>query len=205
MNTAIADGRVIVLTKAPRPGLAKTRLAAELDPPAAAAIAAVLLDHTTARLASFPRVELRVTPDDALAELHRWRRPEWNLVAQGPGDLGTRLTRAFGEAFAAGEGRVVVIGSDCPALAESDLLEAFQALDSADVVLGPARDGGYWLVGLRAPHPALFEGIPWGSETVLDETSRRAEAAGLSRRMLRTLMDVDTLADWRAWLRMEPT
>lgn len=196
--------RVIVFVKPPRPGLVKTRLAAELDAAAAAAIATVLLNRTIATLHPFPDVELRMTPDDAGPEIERWRRSGWDLRPQGEGDLGARLDRAFAEAFAGGEDRVVAIGTDCPALTEEDLRDAFAALEIADVVLGPAEDGGYWLVGLRAPAAGLFENIPWSSDAVLAATLERARTAGLSVSQLRRLGDVDTLEDWRRWLRTHP-
>ena len=198
-------GRVIVLAKAPRPGFAKNRLAADLDPPAAAAIAVVLLDRTVAALREFAQVEFRVTPDDAGAEFERWRRPEWGVRPQGDGDLGARLRRAVDEAFEVGQSRVVVVGTDCPALSGADVREAFEALATADVVLGPAEDGGYWLVGVRAGAAAavVFEGIPWSTPLVFEETCRRVREAGLSVHTLRRLGDVDTLEDWRRWLRSE--
>lgn len=200
-------GRIIVMAKAPRPGLAKSRLAAELDPPAAAAIAVVLMDRTVAALREFAGVEIRITPDDAQAEFERWRRPEWTVRPQGDGDLGVRLRRAMDDALGAGEPWVIVVGTDCPALTPADVREAIGVLSGVDVVLGPAEDGGYWLLGVRGGVAAavggLLEGIPWSTSGVYDETCRRVGVAGLRLHALRRLGDVDTLEDWRRWLRTE--
>lgn len=83
----------------------------------------------------------------------------------------------------------------------ADLGAAAQALDSADVVVGPAADGGYWLLGLRRPAPFLFRDMPWSTDRVLAETCRRVEAAGLRLARLRPLSDVDTAEDWEVWRR----
>lgn len=197
----MSEGRIIVLAKAPRPGLAKSRIAAELDPEAAAGIAAVLLQRTLDTLGGFREVDLWVTPDDAVPEFEKRRPSSWGVHAQGEGDLGERMQRAFQGAFATGASRALVVGTDCPALTGEDVAEALLALATQDVVVGPAADGGYWLLGLRAESPGLFREVPWGTAEVLPTTLARAEEAGLSVRLLRTLSDVDCLADWRAWLR----
>ena len=121
------------------------------------------------------------------------------MAPQGGGDLGTRLTRTFAEHFAQGAERVVVIGADCPELTAADIAAALDALKVCDVVLGPALDGGYWLVGLRAPQPGLFREIAWSTTEVLAQTEAKARAAGLSVRRLRALSDVDTFDDWQRW------
>jgi len=114
------------------------------------------------------------------------------------GGLGTRLVHAFGRLFGEGDGAVVIIGTDCPGVDRRLVGGAFAALRSHDVVLGPARDGGYYLVGLRAPQPALFRGIPWSTDGVTRATRARASALGLSCLLLAPLRDVDTARDARA-------
>lgn len=200
----MSPGRILIFLKAPRPGFVKTRLAAELDDEAAASICKVLLDRTVAALRGFDRVELRVAPDDALAEVARWRRAGWKVSPQGPGDLGERLARGFAEAFQVETSPVLAIGTDCPGLDREDLEEAFDLLQREDVVLGPAEDGGYWLIGMRAPNPGVFREIPWSSPEVFRATCERAKAQGLTLRAMRRLADVDTLSDWRHWLRNQP-
>lgn len=195
------DEQVIVFLKAPRPGLVKTRIAASLDGEAAAGIYRVLLDRTLVALHGRRDVELRFTPDGADAEIQPYLRPGWTMRGQGEGDLGERMSRAASEAFKAGTRRVVFVGTDCPTLTGEDVVDAFDALGDADVVLGPAEDGGYWLIGLRQHAPVLFREIPWSTARVLAVTEARARAAGLSVGILKAMADIDTLEDWRRWLR----
>ncbi|MFO1461429.1 MAG: TIGR04282 family arsenosugar biosynthesis glycosyltransferase [Verrucomicrobiota bacterium] len=190
---------VIVFFKAPRKGTVKTRLAAQVGQDAALAIHQELVELTLTRLNSISCVELKVTPDDALAEVAPWIRAGWTLSPQGDGDLGDRLARGFESAFAGRPGRWVALGTDCPEITPQDVESAWDRLETADVVLGPALDGGYWLIGLRSPHPELFREIPWGGPDVLASTLRRARSCGLKVTELRHLGDVDTHADWSAW------
>lgn len=199
---AVEDSRrVVVFLKAPRPGEVKTRLAADLDPPAAAAIYRVLVERTLAVVAGAWQVELRYAPDDAREEIAPWLRPGWRGAAQGGGDLGVRLERAVSDAMGGGVNRVVLVGTDCPELGTADIEEAWRDLELHDVVLGPATDGGYWLIGLRRRWPELFRDIPWSTDRVLATTRARAAGAGLRLALLRERADVDTLEDWRRWLR----
>ncbi len=205
----MSHDRIIVLLKAPRPGLAKTRLAASLDAEAAAAIGVVLVERTVAvlrRLEVSPAVgvEIRFSPEDAEPEIARWVQPGWLCRHQGEGDLGRRLQRSFATAFEEGATRVLAIGTDCPGLQESDLLGSLDHLRHREVVLGPALDGGYWLIGLGAPADDLFTEMPWSTAAVFDTTLERALRAGRSAHVLRRLADIDTLADWRGWLRSAP-
>lgn len=200
----MSPGRIMVFLKAPRPGWVKTRIAASLDDDAAAAICRVLMDRTVAALAGFDRVQLRVDPDDAVKDVGRWCRVGWEVCPQGPGDFGARLARGFREAFEAGSAWVLAVGADCPGLEGEDLNQAMSALDHEDLVLGPAEDGGCWLIGMRASHPSVFEGVPWNSSQAFEVGCGRAQALGWKVRTLRRLAAVDTLADWRQWLRTQP-
>jgi rSAM/selenodomain-associated transferase 1 len=196
--------RVIVFLKAPHPGQVKTRMAAALDPEAAAAIYRVLIQRTLAAVEAMGSVELRYAPDDARAEILPYLQPGWFATPQGEGHLGDRLARAVDDAVRAGVTRLVIVGSDCPAMEGRDIDQALVALDEVEVVIGPAHDGGYWLLGLRGKAPSLFQDIPWSTGRVFETTLQRAEAAGLRVKVLRTLRDVDTLEDWRDWLRQAP-
>jgi uncharacterized protein len=193
--------RLIVFMRAPRPGSVKTRLAAEIGADAACAAYRQLVDRLLPQLRSLEfSVEFRHTPDDAAREVASWAEPNWQLVPQGDGDLGARLERAVLQSLSAGFSRALIVGTDCPYLTSADLLEAEQALATADIVLGPAEDGGYWLIGLRHFHPGVFRGIPWSTDRVLATTLAWAKGAGLKIRLLRTLADVDTAADWQRYL-----
>ncbi len=188
--------RLAVFLKAPRAGAVKTRLAQAIGSRAALDAYQQMVDHLVEALQQIPKLQLRFTPDDAAAEVNRWRSPSWEVRPQGAGDLGQRLSAAFGELFSAGAERAVIIGSDCPWVTVQDIEEAWRRLADHDVVLGPAVDGGYWLIGLAQPQPALFENISWSSSDVFEQTLARATAAGLNIALLRQLSDIDTVADW---------
>jgi rSAM/selenodomain-associated transferase 1 len=188
--------KLIVFARAPGSGQVKTRLAKGIGEQAAAHAYKTIVDRLLANLKAVLNVELRCTPDSAGAEFDRWLQPGWRLAPQGEGDLGQRLIRAFAESFTAGSRRVVIVGSDCPAVTAQDIESAWHSLVTHDVVLGPARDGGYWLIGLREPQPALFENIPWSTPAALETTLSRIRKAGLTVQCLRTLADIDTAEDW---------
>jgi uncharacterized protein len=194
------DDQLIIFVKAPRPGQVKTRLAIDLGPEAACSAYCRLAEALFLNLAGLRGVELQFSPEDARAEIEPWRRPSWRLRPQARGNLGERLGAAFQNAFGCGSRCVVIIGSDCPEITQTDINDAWAALRTHDLVLGPALDGGYWLVGLRQPQPLLFEGIAWSTSSVCDETVRRARRAGLKLKLLRELSDIDTAVDWREFL-----
>lgn len=192
--------QLVVFVRAPRPGFTKTRLARQIGPVEAARASIQIADHLFARLRVLPQVEIRFTPDEARAEIQRWLQPGWQARAQGDGSLGERLRRGAAESFARGATHVALIGSDCPHITPGDIEEAWGRLATHEVVLGPAADGGYWLIGLRAAPPRLFEQIDWGTPRVLDQTVERAAELGLTVSLLRSYCDIDTEADWRAYL-----
>jgi rSAM/selenodomain-associated transferase 1 len=184
----MAATSIAILAKAPVPGFAKTRLIPDIG----AHAAAVLQERLTARAvaaavaADIGRVTLWCAPDIT----HRsFRDLRVALKRQPEGDLGARMLAAFGDV------PTLVIGADCPALTPEHLREAAQALDTHDVVMIPAEDGGYVLIGATAPQPALFEGMAWSVPTVLTETRKRIAALGHSVAELATLWDVDTEDD----------
>ena len=196
----MGDEKLIVFVKAPRPGAVKTRLAKAIGAPAAAAAYRQLVATLLNQLHGLGGVEICFSPDDAAGEVRHWLKEGWSSNPQGDGDLGQRLQAAFGRAFHAGAKRVAIIGSDCPAVRVEDVREAWGGLQTHDVVLGPATDGGYWLIGLRQLQPNLFRDIPWSTENVFAETLRRVQHAGLSVQLMRELADVDTGREWRAFL-----
>ena len=183
--------RLSIFARYPEPGRAKTRLIPALGERGAAAVCRRLLEHTimAARQSGLP-FELRVT--GASGERFTTECGEDLLVQdQGGGDLGDRLARVNGPAL--------VIGSDLPALTSDLLRQAAGALRARAVVLGPASDGGYWLVGFRERLPWLFTDMPWSTPCVLPETLSRLARRRLIPAMLPELSDVDEpgdLADW---------
>jgi hypothetical protein len=140
-----------------------------------------------------------------LAQMQAWLGRHWLYRAQVGADLGTRLQNAIAPHFAQGRDRVLVIGIDCPELSVAILQQAQDALTAADVVLGPAADGGYYLIGLRVWEPNLFTGISWGSAQVFAQTQARVRAARLTLATLPTLRDVDEPEDLPVWLAHAPS
>jgi uncharacterized protein len=183
-------------------GTVKSRLAASIGASEALAAYNLLVHRILATLAPLSGVELCFTPDDAADQLRGWLHPGWQLRPQGTGDLGARMNAAFTHAFDAGADRAVLIGSDCPGITVDDIEQAWEVLGDSDVVLGPARDGGYWLVGLRRAQPDLFHAMRWSTNTVFRETLARARTARLRVRLARELVDVDTEEDWWEYLRV---
>jgi rSAM/selenodomain-associated transferase 1 len=186
---------VAILAKAPLPGLAKTRLAPVLGTEGAANLQARFIERavTTAQSAAVGRVTLWVTPDrdhpvfQTLAALLGV-----TLAVQPDGDLGARMLAAI----AAANGPAIVIGTDCPALTPDHLRAAARTLaDGVDVAIVPVDDGGYGLIGMQRPEPALFAGMTWSTSSVMAETRRRLTRLGLSWREPARLWDVDVPAD----------
>jgi len=194
-----AEERLLILLKAPILGTVKTRLAAEISPATALGIYRQLLDQVINAMSPLPAVELHYTPAVEAPTVSPWLKPGWTLHPQKDGNLGDRMHHAFSQAFAAGALRVVMVGTDCPAVEPADVRQAWTALTTNDLVLGPALDGGYWLIGLNRPHPELFNDINWSTSAVLSETLACAKQLGLSHQLLRPLSDVDTKADWDAY------
>jgi len=203
---------LLVFVKEPRPGAVKSRLAAALGPHLAAAVYKSLAEHVLSRTA--PRGDeyeqrLFFAPATAAAAIAAWL-PSVTALATGralvpqvDGDLGTRMCSAFEEAFGRGARRVALIGTDVPSLDREDVIGSFEDLDHHDVVLGPATDGGYSLIALKAAAPGLFRDVPWSTPRVLEVTLERAARRDLSVRLLRTLGDVDTVEDLAAdWARI---
>jgi rSAM/selenodomain-associated transferase 2/rSAM/selenodomain-associated transferase 1 len=131
--------------------------------------------------------------------VRQWLGTDIPSCPQGSGDLGERMARAFRETFHAGMDRVVLMGTDIPEITGPILRAAFEKLGSADVVLGPARDGGYYLLGLRQAVPQLFVDVPWGTDKVLERTRSIAHDLGLSVMLLDTLADIDRPEDLNRW------
>jgi len=186
----------LVFLKAPRPGLVKTRLAREMGEQAATAIYRTLAEEQWRRIPANWRAEVHFTPRDAETEMRAWLGERGTFRPQSEGDLGARLATGFAEAFRAGASPVIAIGGDCPEL-DGDCLESARlALHNNDLVLGPAMDGGYYLIGLNRPVPELFEGIPWSSPRALAVTLERANAAALRCRLLDRKEDIDDATSW---------
>jgi len=190
--------RVIVFARAPEPGKVKTRLIPALGEAGAAALHRRLVMHSlrAAIGAKLGPVELWCAPDARDPFFFECeRRLEVSLHSQGEGDLGARMWRAFGAALARAS-RAILVGSDIPALSAQYLRDAERALAGGDdVVIGPAEDGGYVLIGLSRCDAELFREIPWSGPEVLPETRRRVAALRWRLAELPALWDVDRPED----------
>jgi uncharacterized protein len=187
-----------IMVKEPAMGRVKTRLAREIGNGAAVAAYRMMLDAVVRRLRGGRewRLVLAVAPDAAILS-----RALPNGVArqrQGRGDLGQRMQRVFDHNKDAGP--VVIIGSDIPTISRAAIRDAFKALQGHDAVIGPADDGGYWLIGTgRRRRVAPFAGVAWSTDQALAGTLKNL--AGLRIAILQSLRDVDTAKDWRDWTR----
>jgi hypothetical protein len=188
---------LIVFLKHPTPGRVKTRLARGLGKADAACVYRAMAEELMRRTRSRAYERLAFHAPDATREaMDAWLPGEdWHV--QAGEDLGARIQNAFETAFATGAERVAIVGSDLPWLGEHEIRAAFGALAAADVVIGPSRDGGYYLLGLERPEPRLFTGIAWSSDSVLRVTLERARELGLSVHTLEPRTDVDTPEDLR--------
>ncbi|MFB0508034.1 MAG: TIGR04283 family arsenosugar biosynthesis glycosyltransferase [Thermodesulfobacteriota bacterium] len=194
---------LIIFTRYPEPGKTKTRLIPSLGPDGAAGLQRSMTEHTLTlarQLQSYRPVSIEVHYEGGSKHLmEQWLGRDPPSRPQGSGDLGERMVRAFHEAFQRGMDRVFLVGTDIPGITARILLQAFESLSSTDMVLGPCRDGGYYLIGLRQTFPQLFVDIPWGTEKVLARTSQIADDLGLSTVLLETLEDLDRPEDLHLW------
>jgi hypothetical protein len=193
-----------IFVKAPESGKVKTRLAEALGAESAAALYQWVGRRVVAQcVAVGPGYGTYVwfTPAGSEATVRSWLGVPGvsGFACQPSGGLGARMAAAFATHFAEGAGRVVLIGSDCPGVDRSVVGRAFQALERRDMVVGPARDGGFYLLGLgAAAAPALFRQVQWSTDGVLRQVMLNAARLGLSAVMLDELRDLDTLEDARA-------
>lgn len=204
---------LLLYARAPVAGRVKSRLAegtkasAGIGADPAANVYRHLLMHSLRQLrplADHARL-IAETPDaadtDALADLAPWLDA---VRPQSGSNIGERMRHSFARAFSEDSTAVLLAGSDLPDIHTDMFREGFMSLRQHDVVLGPARDGGYYLIGMREPQPGLFDITGWGGPQVLRDTLRRAEALGLRVGLLPELQDIDTAPALRTWLRRNP-
>ena len=187
---------VLVFQKNEVLGKVKTRLAAGVGEEQALEIYRQLLAKTYLALrdisVSITTYFSEFIPDNPIHSAE-------NKLVQVGQDLGERMKNAFAENFELGIEKIVLIGTDCPSLEGIHLSQAFEALDQSDLVLGPARDGGYYMIGMKRRTDFLFEGITWSTELVLSQTLALAAEQGLQTSLLPVLEDIDTLEDWERY------
>jgi rSAM/selenodomain-associated transferase 2/rSAM/selenodomain-associated transferase 1 len=200
-------GRLILFARYPIDGRVKTRLIPALGAEGAAALHRRLVlrawrtAHETCRAVP---ADLEVHFDGGTEHaMSHWLGDNAHFFPQRAGDLGERMAGAFEESFRTGSAATVIIGSDCPGLSSGIITAAFARLRETKVVLGPAQDGGYYLIGLSRPMPELFRGIPWGTDRVLADSLAVLQRRGCKPALLEPLGDIDRPEDLPAWRRIE--
>lgn len=187
---------LLIFAKNPEKGTVKTRLAQTLGEDKALQIYKKLLAHTR-RVVSSVQANKILWYSDFIPKQDRWKESEFTKKLQQGTSLGKRMQYAFAEAFDEGYERAVIIGSDCAQIKSGHISQAYRQLNTHDIVVGPSRDGGYYLLGMNQYCPALFENKAWSTEKVLQQTLEECNQLGLSYYLLETLNDVDTEADWK--------
>jgi len=199
----IAKQHLIIFTRYPQPGKTKTRLIPALGEKGAANLQRQMTEYTLSKVKQFQEsaaisFEVRFAGGD-LKEMQNWLGTEFNYLVQGEGDLGKRMENSFLSAFDRGAQEVVIIGIDCPGVNVEVLTQAFEKIQNCDLLLGPAVDGGYYLIGLNRAIGKLFTNIDWGTAKVLQQTVDIAQQLNLSVAYLQTLADVDRGEDLSIW------
>jgi rSAM/selenodomain-associated transferase 1 len=195
-HSANSGRTLVVMAKAPRPGMVKTRLAQSLPVEAVTELYRCLLDDTMALARSLATVEVAIMcPASDVDELTRLTRGVAGVMAQKGDGLAAALTSVFAQFANGGRQRVVAFNSDSPHLPASVLASAFEALNGHDVVVGPTQDGGYYLVGAKAAHAALFDGDGMGTKSALEALLARARGLQLSVGFTDPFYDIDVASD----------
>jgi len=186
--------QLIIFAKNPVLGKVKTRLASTIGDKKALEVYKELLDHTCS-IASKVDVEKKVYYSDFINNDDLWNNANFEQELQHGNDLGKRMSNAFKETFKSFNGKVVVIGTDCKELSTEIIDQAFSGLEYADIVIGPALDGGYYLIGMKSLEEKIFENIDWSTSAVLEQTIDKIDTKRLSFLLLKTLSDIDNEHD----------
>lgn len=195
---------VVQFAKWPEAGKVKTRLAANIGYEKARDVHIQLMTHVLANISNSPDWDVVLSLSETEALWPHELLPVQKLLAahkvqqaiQNKGSLGDKLASTF-DHYSTKHDKVIIVGSDCPTITPDYIQSALSALDQSDVVLGPAEDGGYVLVGVKASHTGLFDNVEWGTEKVLEQTTLNIERLGLRCQLLEQAWDVDTLIDYQ--------
>jgi rSAM/selenodomain-associated transferase 1 len=197
------DRCILVFARAPAMGTVKTRLATHLPPETVLRLYRCMVADTLDTLSACDAdVSIHYYPDDALPLMRDWLGDGYRYVPQSGNGLGPRMKNAFRWAFAAGYQQAICLGTDIPDIRAEIIQEAFSHVRENACPVGPAADGGYYLIGFaagRVPEPAFTDAIDWGGDQVLTDTIRRLAAAGLCVKKLPVLQDIDTIRDVAAF------
>jgi len=190
---------LIIFTRFPQPGTTKTRLGQQIGAEAAADCQRQMTEHIVAQartLTQHQAIDLQIHYHGAEpGEMAAWLGDDLTYYHQANGDIGQRMAAGFSIAWQRRDAKVILIGSDCPDISYDILTTGFKILARADLVLGPAQDGGYYLIGMTRPHPELFNNIAWGTRQVMSQTLDIAADHKLIVKQVITLHDIDRPED----------
>ena len=193
--------RIIVYTRYPEAGLAKTRLIPALGEAGAANLQKLMTEETV-KTVQKAKIEFEIHfTGCSFNTIQVWLGNQLKYNVQEGKTLGERISNSFKGAFSEGIKKVLIIGTDCPGITTHHIKKAFNSLQNSDLVLGPARDGGYYLIGLNSFQPELFNNIKWGSSLVYQQTMATARKLHLKSSTLEELVDIDRPEDLSAWCR----
>lgn len=196
MRPRSADCTLVIMAKAPKPGMVKTRLAQCIPSPAVTELYRCLLDDTMALAKSLDNIEIAMMcPASDVDDLARFAGDSVSVVPQTGDGLAAGLTSVFAQFARSGRQRIIAFNSDSPHLPASVLKRAFEALTASDVVVGPTHDGGYYLVGAKASHPGIFNGNGMGTSSALEALLERIRALRLSVSLADPFYDIDIASD----------
>ncbi len=193
---------LIIFLKNPVKGKAKTRIAKVVGDDEALNIYKQLIEKTKI-LASTVQVDIYIYYSFFIDEEDQWTSNQIHKALQDGHDLGSKMSHAFRSVFRDHK-RVCIIGSDCPYLLKNDIDQAFNILELEDIVIGPTKDGGYYLLGMNQYYPSIFEHIEWSTENVTQQTIDQVNHAQLSHSLLRKLEDIDFIEDWEKFKKSDP-
>lgn len=187
---------LLTFIKNPIKGKAKTRLAATVGDDEALRIYKELLKHTRQIATNIP-VNRYLFYAFFIDKNDDWSNDDFQKFLQIDGGLGDKMKDGFQKVFADGNQKVIIIGSDCASLTPEIVLDAFQQLDNHDFVIGPADDGGYYLLGMNSFEPTVFDHVTWSTETVLSQTITNIKTLNKNHALLTVLSDIDYEEDWK--------
>lgn len=188
---------LLVFIKNPEKGKVKTRLAATVGDDKALAIYKALMNHTR-NIALATNANRLLFYSQQINNKDKWSNEDFQKHLQAEGDLGTKMKLAFATAFKEPQ-KVIIIGSDCASLTPDIVAEAFIKLETTDFVIGPAMDGGYYLLGMRSFEPSVFDNIEWSTESVFEDTVKAIEKLGKTYTLVEELSDIDYEEDWKRY------
>ncbi len=195
---------LVIFAREPVPGLVKTRLAQNVGFAAAAALYDQMMRHVARSVISrHYDIVLCKTPESG-SGCFEDILPGVVVRDQPEGDVGEKMSGVFRSEFARGYGKICLIGTDCPGISSSDILRTFELLGKSELVLGPSRDGGYYLIGLSVFRPELFAGIAWGTDGVLSGTLGIARSLGIGYGCLAVRADIDEMAGIERYISENP-